>query len=101
MSAASRRRRALRRLSLAGLLVIGGCTGAERPDGDALIEPGAAPPVEEDQALSGRDLAFDLIAMVDVRAARPATRAEDFVVDDGNVGGRRRHARMLHKHHAN
>jgi formylglycine-generating enzyme required for sulfatase activity len=83
MSAASRRRRALPRLSLAGLLLIGGCTGAERPGGDALIEPGAAPPVEEDQALSGRDLAFDLIAMVDVRAARPAMRADDFVVDDG------------------
>ena len=81
-------RRALRRLPLAGALLIGACAAAERPPPEALIEPGAAPPAEEaDQApLSTRELAFDLIAMVDVRAARPAPPPDDFILDDGEAG---------------
>jgi hypothetical protein len=77
-------RGAVRRLSLAGLLVIGGCAAGEPARPEASIAPEAAPPAEAPSAapLSGRELAFDLIAMVDLRAARPELPQDDFVLDE-------------------
>lgn len=88
MSRSSIRRWALRGLAFAGLLLMGACAVAERAGPETSIEPSAEPAAEEvDRTpVSGRELAFDLIAMVDVRAARPAPRPDDFVLDDGAVG---------------
>ena len=82
MSCSSVLRRAINGLALACLLVIGACA-AKRAVPEASIEPGAAPP-DEDLAqapLSGRDLAFDLIAMVDLRAPRPEIPSNEFGVE--------------------
>jgi formylglycine-generating enzyme required for sulfatase activity len=83
------RRLSLRRRWLACLLLTGGCAAADLAREEPRVEPeiapaagGAAVPEAADQTRrSGRELAFDLIAMVDVRAARPAANPEDFVAD--------------------
>jgi formylglycine-generating enzyme required for sulfatase activity len=82
MSCSSVLRRAMRGLALPGLLVIGACA-AERAAPETSIEPGAAPPAEDlaQAPLSGRELAFDLIAMVDLRAPKPEISPENFGVE--------------------
>jgi formylglycine-generating enzyme required for sulfatase activity len=81
--------RAVRRLSLAGLFVLAGCAGAERAAPETSIEPGAAPPAEAlgEAPVSGRELAFDLIAMVDVRAPKQEIPSDDFGVEQPAGGG--------------
>jgi formylglycine-generating enzyme required for sulfatase activity len=84
---------ALRRLSLAGLLALGACTDRVGSDAPILpVDPAAGPPGAEGEALDdqpqreARERAFDLIAMVDVRAAVPAAGPDEFVLDDGGSG---------------
>ena len=81
MNGATALRHAMCPLSLASLLVIGACA-AERTAPEASIEPGAAPPAENlAPPLPAKELAFDLIAMVDVRAPKPKIPLEEIGVE--------------------
>jgi Trypsin-like peptidase domain len=84
---------ALRRLCLAGMLALGACADRAGSDAPVLpVDPAAGPPGAEVEVLDdqpqreARERAFDLIAMVDVRAAVPAAGPDEFVLDDGGSG---------------